>query len=103
MGYVGPGSAIDVLLGGLKRQEYRGYDSAGVAIIDDAGRLETRKRAGKLAVLLGDLADSAMDDGHTGIVEAAGERPILNDELDLETRQQDFVEHPDDQLVLTDS
>jgi glucosamine--fructose-6-phosphate aminotransferase (isomerizing) len=67
VGYVGPGSAIDVLLGGLKRQEYRGYDSAGVAIIDDAGRLETRKRAGKLGVLLGDLADSAMDDGHTGI------------------------------------
>jgi len=67
VGYVGPGSAIDVLLGGLKRQEYRGYDSAGVAIIDDAGRLETRKRAGKLGVLLGDLADSAMGDGNTGI------------------------------------
>ncbi|HEU0206030.1 MAG TPA: glutamine--fructose-6-phosphate transaminase (isomerizing) [Pseudolysinimonas sp.] len=67
VGYVGPGSAIDVLLGGLKRQEYRGYDSAGVAVIDDAGRLETRKRAGKLSVLLGDLADSVMDDGHTGI------------------------------------
>ena len=67
VGYVGPGSAIDVLLGGLKRQEYRGYDSAGVAIIDDAGRLETRKRAGKLGVLLDDLSDSKMDDGHTGI------------------------------------
>jgi glucosamine--fructose-6-phosphate aminotransferase (isomerizing) len=58
VGYVGPGSANDVLLGGLKRQEYRGYDSAGVAIIDDAGRLETRKRAGKLGVLLDDLSDS---------------------------------------------
>ena len=67
VGYVGPGSAIDVLLGGLKRQEYRGYDSAGVAIIDDAGRVETRKRAGKLGVLVEDLADSAMGDGHTGI------------------------------------
>ncbi|MES1212790.1 MAG: glutamine--fructose-6-phosphate transaminase (isomerizing) [Leifsonia sp.] len=67
VGYVGPGSAIDVLLGGLKRQEYRGYDSAGVAVIDDAGVLETRKRAGKLGVLLDDLAGSAMDDGHTGI------------------------------------
>jgi glucosamine--fructose-6-phosphate aminotransferase (isomerizing) len=67
VGYVGPGSAIEVLLGGLKRQEYRGYDSAGVAIIDDAGVLETRKRAGKLGVLLDDLAGSAMDDGHTGI------------------------------------
>ncbi|MEO6532516.1 MAG: glutamine--fructose-6-phosphate transaminase (isomerizing) [Pseudolysinimonas sp.] len=67
VGYVGPGSAIDVLVGGLKRQEYRGYDSAGVAIIDDAGHLEIRKRAGKLGVLLGDLADSAINDGHTGI------------------------------------
>ncbi|MEP6844062.1 MAG: glutamine--fructose-6-phosphate aminotransferase, partial [Pseudolysinimonas sp.] len=67
VGYVGPGSAIEVLLGGLKRQEYRGYDSAGVAIIDDAGLIETRKRAGKLGVLLGDLAESTMEDGHTGI------------------------------------
>jgi glucosamine--fructose-6-phosphate aminotransferase (isomerizing) len=42
VGYVGPGSSVEVLLGGLKRLEYRGYDSAGVAVIDDAGRLETR-------------------------------------------------------------
>ncbi|HEY4225115.1 MAG TPA: glutamine--fructose-6-phosphate transaminase (isomerizing) [Pseudolysinimonas sp.] len=67
VGYVGPGSAIDVLLGGLKRQEYRGYDSAGIAVIDDAGDLETRKRAGKLGVLLGDLDADSMKDGHTGI------------------------------------
>ena len=33
---------------------------------------------------------------------AAGERAVLDDELDLEAGQQDFVEHPDDQLVLTD-
>ena len=36
------------------------------------------------------------------LVEAAGERPVLDDELDLEAGQQDLVEHPDDQLVLTD-
>ena len=67
VGYVGPGSSVDVLLGGLKRLEYRGYDSAGVAVIDDAGRLETRKRAGKLGVLVDDLAASGLRDGHTGI------------------------------------
>ncbi len=36
------------------------------------------------------------------LVEAARERPVLDDELDLEAGQQDFVEHPDDQFVLTD-
>ena len=40
---------------------------------------------------------------HAGDGEAARERPILDDELDLEARQQDLVEHPDDQFVLTDS
>ena len=42
-------------MGGLRRLEYRGYDSAGIAVIDDAGRLETRKRAGKLQVLVDEL------------------------------------------------
>jgi len=67
VGYVGPGSSIDVLIGGLKRLEYRGYDSAGIAVLDDAGRLGTRKRAGKLGVLAGDLERDSLGDGHTGI------------------------------------
>ncbi len=67
VGYVGPGSSLDVLLGGLKRLEYRGYDSAGVAIIDDSGRLGSRKKAGKLGALVDDLASSGIHDGHTGI------------------------------------
>jgi len=67
VGYVGPGSSIDVLLGGLTRLEYRGYDSAGIAVLDDAGRLGTRKRAGKLGVLVGDLEHDTLGDGHTGI------------------------------------
>jgi len=56
-----------VLLGGLKRLEYRGYDSAGVAVIDDHGHLGTRKHAGKLGVLRDDLTETPLTDGHTGI------------------------------------
>ena len=40
---------------------------------------------------------------HARLVQTAGERPVLDDELDLEAGQQDLVEHPDDQLVLADS
>jgi len=67
VGYVGPGSSVKVLLGGLKRLEYRGYDSAGVAVLDDAGVLSTRKRAGKLGILVDDLEADGLSDGHTGI------------------------------------
>ena len=42
------------------------------------------------------------DDVHAGLVETARERPVLDDELDFEAGQQDLVEHPDDQFVLTD-
>jgi glucosamine--fructose-6-phosphate aminotransferase (isomerizing) len=55
------------LLGGLSRLEYRGYDSAGVAIIGSNGELETRKHAGKLKVLLDELDASPVADGQTGI------------------------------------
>lgn len=67
VGYVGGRESLAVLLGGLKRLEYRGYDSAGVAVIDDNGRLETRKHAGKLVVLTEDLAAVPLAPGHTGI------------------------------------
>lgn len=67
VGYVGTRGSVGVLLGGLKRLEYRGYDSAGVAVIDATGHLGTRKHAGKLEVLRDDLAASPLADGHTGI------------------------------------
>jgi glutamine---fructose-6-phosphate transaminase (isomerizing) len=67
VGYVGPGSSIDVLLGGLRRLEYRGYDSAGVSVLGDDGVLRTRKKAGKLGALVDDLEASRVEDGHTGI------------------------------------
>ena len=44
----------------------------------------------------------ARDDVDTGVVQPARQRPVFDDELDLEAGQQDLVEHPDDQFVLTD-
>ena len=67
VGYVGSNSSLDVLIGGLRRLEYRGYDSAGVAIITDDGDLVTRKRAGKLVKLTSDLEHTPLADGKTGI------------------------------------
>jgi glucosamine--fructose-6-phosphate aminotransferase (isomerizing) len=67
VGYVGSSKSVEVLLGGLRRLEYRGYDSAGIAVIDDAGELHTRKRAGKLHILSDELEESPINDGSTGI------------------------------------
>ena len=65
VGYVGKtqdGTALDVVLEGLARLEYRGYDSAGVALID-GDHVETRKKSGKLANLRGEIeADPAAPD-----------------------------------------
>lgn len=57
VGYIGEKQAEAILLGGLKKLEYRGYDSAGIAIIDD-GHLDIAKKAGKLDVLVDALASS---------------------------------------------
>ena len=51
VGYTGPREAGPILIEGLKRLEYRGYDSAGIALVDDAGDLFVEKRAGKLVNL----------------------------------------------------
>ncbi len=67
VGYVGDNKSLEVLLGGLKRLEYRGYDSAGVAVIDADGHLGVRKRSGKLKVLTDDLAADPLGNGATGI------------------------------------
>jgi glutamine---fructose-6-phosphate transaminase (isomerizing) len=67
VGYVGDNKSIEVLLGGLRRLEYRGYDSAGVAIIDPEGNLDSRKKAGKLQSLVDELDESPIANGATGI------------------------------------
>jgi glucosamine--fructose-6-phosphate aminotransferase (isomerizing) len=51
VGYTGPRDAGPVLLEGLRRLEYRGYDSAGIALVTENGDLFVEKRAGKVAVL----------------------------------------------------
>ena len=58
VGYVGHRPALDVVISGLRRLEYRGYDSAGVALAID-GELWTEKRAGKLANLEAAVAEAA--------------------------------------------
>jgi len=52
VGYIGDKQATDILLDGLSKLEYRGYDSAGVAVNED-GRLQVEKKKGRLAVLAG--------------------------------------------------
>ena len=66
VGYVGPKSTQEVLLGGLRRLEYRGYDSAGISVISD-GALATRKKAGKLDNLVADIKAHPIKDSRIGI------------------------------------
>ncbi|WP_461123205.1 glutamine--fructose-6-phosphate transaminase (isomerizing) [Saccharothrix stipae] len=65
VGYVGHRSALDVVLDGLRRLEYRGYDSAGVAVLDGAGGLAVERKAGRLANLEARL-DEVGRDAFTG-------------------------------------
>src|SRR6187431_1581679 len=72
VGYVGSGVASDrpegVVMGGLARLEYRGYDSAGIAIVtDNESRLDVAKRAGKLVNLAKALAEHPLNQGTAAI------------------------------------
>src|SRR6188472_4783496 len=57
VGYTGPREAGPILIAGLKRLEYRGYDSAGIALVDEDGDLFVEKKAGKLSNLTTAIAD----------------------------------------------
>src|SRR5690242_14837901 len=69
VGYIGNREAQNILLGGLKRLEYRGYDSAGVATLDSTGKLTNVRAQGKVAELIALQAENATNDtigiGHT--------------------------------------
>ena len=69
VGYVGHQPALDVVVDALRRMEYRGYDSSGVALVDGNGKLTVRRRAGRLANLESALAetDPAALVGSTGL------------------------------------
>ena len=69
VGYVGDKQVVGVILDGLKKLEYRGYDSAGIAVVDEQGQLDIRRASGKLrnleeSVRLRPL-DGAYGIGHT--------------------------------------
>jgi glucosamine--fructose-6-phosphate aminotransferase (isomerizing) len=66
VGYVGERRAQDVVINGLRRLEYRGYDSAGIALVD-GGRLAFDKRAGKLANLERAIEETPLPHSTTGI------------------------------------
>ncbi len=57
VGYTGPREAGPILIDGLRRLEYRGYDSAGIALLDEVGVMFVEKKAGKLSNLTTALAD----------------------------------------------
>ena len=65
IGYIGNSQAIPILLDGLRRLEYRGYDSAGVAVMDH-GKIEIRKRIGRIANLA-ELIQQSPPTGTAGI------------------------------------
>lgn len=68
VGYIGDSNAKDIIIDGLKKLEYRGYDSSGIAVLKDGG-LAVRKRKGGLAELEkmidGEVFDSHIGIGHT--------------------------------------
>lgn len=66
VGYIGPQEAAPVVLSGLRQLEYRGYDSAGLAVLAEDGRLDVRREAGKLANLLAAVEAQPMY-GCTGV------------------------------------
>src|ERR1700680_3802522 len=69
VGYIGPKKVVPVIIEGLRKLEYRGYDSAGIAVVNGAGKLEIRRAPGKLRNLEEVLAKSPMEGtygiGHT--------------------------------------
>src|SRR6201987_2788172 len=69
VGYIGPKRVVPVILDGLKRLEYRGYDSAGIAVVQPNGGLEVRRAPGKLQNLEESIRITPLDGvygiGHT--------------------------------------
>ncbi len=69
VGYIGPKCVVPLILDGLKRLEYRGYDSAGIAVVGEDGRLNIRRAPGKLRNLEESIRITPLDGvygiGHT--------------------------------------
>jgi glucosamine--fructose-6-phosphate aminotransferase (isomerizing) len=69
VGYVGERKSASLLLEGLRKLEYRGYDSAGIALLDENGEIQTRRTEGKLSRLVDEVkanpCDGTLGIGHT--------------------------------------
>ena len=69
VGYIGPKKVVPLILDGLRRLEYRGYDSAGVAVVQPDGTMEIRRASGKLRNLEDAIRQNPIDGmygvGHT--------------------------------------
>jgi len=69
VGYIGPKRVVPLILDGLRRLEYRGYDSAGIAVVGDNGKMEIRRAPGKLRNLEESIRSTPLDGvygvGHT--------------------------------------
>ncbi len=79
VGYVGPRKARPLLLAGLERLEYRGYDSAGISVLD-GDRIESIRAVGNLSKLRGaidaiDAVDALGDSGRTAVAVPEPPRP----------------------------
>ena len=66
VGYVGPRKIVPVILEGLRRLEYRGYDSAGIVYLQD-GKVMKHRAAGKLSQLEAIIADAIVAPSHIGL------------------------------------
>ena len=71
VGYIGPKKVVPVVIEGLRKLEYRGYDSAGIAVVTQDGKLEIRRAPGKLRNLEEVIAKSPIE-GTYGIGTRAG-------------------------------